>query len=203
MDFFNNLAKFFGGLVGDEETNAGVAVHAPDESMKSAYESRIPLPFTYTDDDSSVRSGIMYVPFYAKDDINNELKKNDNSEAIQFYNIELDDGRTLGYNEGKDFLNSLSPDRFKFQTQAIRSPNEEEYGRPAHSAGTDTRNLGKATVKNEAFMENLRKAMQYTKDHQNEIKNGDYRSQWDPNGISYFDRSALTYKNNLTNGYWE
>ena len=164
MDFFTNLAKFFGGLVGDEETKSGVAVHAPESKSNigvetAAYKDRIPLPFSFVDNNESVRGGIMYVPAHAAHDINPNLEKGDNSEAIQFYNIELDDGTTLDYDAGKDFLNSLTPDRFKIDTGAIRTKEQRDKGLPATEYITGK---NKASVRNETFMNNLRKAMRAT-----------------------------------------
>lgn len=126
-DFFTNLAKFFGGLAGDRNTNAGLSVHeaSPKNDVTGAeteaYKDRAAVPFTYKDTATdSYRSGMLFVPSYATD--SDVLGKDliDNRGTVSIYGAELDDGTELDYKSTIDFLDSLNKNNdFRISKQAL------------------------------------------------------------------------------------
>lgn len=133
MAFLEEFRKFLGGIAGDERTNAGIAINKsdPTEAAKRSWRA---VPFSYRSTGENgypkMRTGFLKVPFYADADRNDNLLKQNNSDAIALLGIELDDGTQLNYNQSKDFLNSFTPDSIKFtiDDEDIDSPGQEATG---------------------------------------------------------------------------
>ena len=127
-DFFGNLAKFFGGIAGDQNTNAGLSIHDVSSGDREIFgDSPIAVPFTYRDTkahdnqtkNGTYRSGFLLVPSYSRYDITD---KNliDNRGTVSVLGAELDDGTKLNYNQTLNFLNSLNKDNdFKVSRHSL------------------------------------------------------------------------------------
>lgn len=136
MSFLDEFRKFLGGIAGDERTNSGIAINQGQWGKLDETKARV-IPFTYTDDNETIKSGFMKVPETAAHDLNSRLDKQDNSEAIELVGIELADGTKLDYNKAKSFLNRHTP-----QTLKITSSYNPDWN-----------------VNNRAFMDSLRVSM--------------------------------------------
>ena len=141
-EFFSNLAKFFGGIAGDQNTNAGLSVHKADDADSNFDDEAIAVPFTYRSVDAqdnginelgvrnkngSYRSGMLFIPSYAKRDI--EKKDfSDNRGTVSAYGAELDDGTKLSYEQTVRFLNSLGKDNeFRISRHALGDNSDLTY----------------------------------------------------------------------------
>jgi hypothetical protein len=152
MAFLEEFRKFLGGVAGDERTNAGIAINKsdPTEAAKRSWRA---VPFSYRSTGKNgypkMRTGFLKVPFYADADRNDDLLKQDNSEAIALLGIELDDGTQLNYNQSKDFLNSFTPDSIKFTID------DEDIDSPEQDA------ISNGTGLDPIYPKNLRKRIKY------------------------------------------
>lgn len=127
-DFFSNLAKFFGGIAGDQNTNAGLSIHDVSSEDREIFgDNPIAVPFTYRErkahdnqnKNGTYKSGFLLVPSYSRYDITD---KNliDNRGTVSVLGAELDDGTKLNYDQTLKFLNSLSKDNdFKVSRHSL------------------------------------------------------------------------------------
>lgn len=148
MSFLDEFRKFLGGIVGDERTNAGIAINRSDPTREAKRNWRA-VPFSYRSTGENgypkMRTGFLKVPFYADIDRDDNLLKQDNSNAIALLGIELDDGTELDYNQSKDFLNRFTPDNIKFTVD-----DEDRDSLEQEATGT-----------NPSYRNNIRKRIKY------------------------------------------
>lgn len=131
--------------------------------MGTGYDSRKArvVPFSYTDDNKTVRSGYLRVPEASYYDLNDNLRNQDNSEAIELFGITLDDGTELNYEDSRRFLNGHSPANLKLTVlntpdARVDNPGFMSELKKSMSKKSTPIGMGRRNPTGDVFRENLR-----------------------------------------------